>query len=87
MDDIYTPLVRESSAGNGHPDDQPRERLARCGVAGLRDDELLAVVLGTGYRGCGVVAVARQILQVHPKEELVAMAPSQLRGLKGVVSL
>ena len=32
-------------------EDMPRERLARCVAAALRDEELLAVMLGTGYRG------------------------------------
>ena len=84
MASIYPPLVCDTAAAERHPDDLPRERLARRGVSGLRDDELLAIVLGTGYRGCGVVAAAREILQAHPKEELVSMEPLQLRRLKGV---
>lgn len=87
MRQTYAPTVRDSAAINGrhaHPDDLPRERLSRNGVQGLRDDELLAIVLGTGYRGHGVVEVARQILEVHPKEELVTMAPEALRSLRGV---
>lgn len=63
----YVPTVRDSGV-DGHPDDLPRERLARCGPAGLRDDELLAVVLGTGVRGAGVLEVARAILEDHPRD-------------------
>ena len=87
MTQTYAPTVRDSAGPNGknlHPEDLPRERLSRCGVQGLRDDELLAVVLGTGYRGHGVLEVAGQILETHPKEELVAMAPEALRRLRGV---
>ena len=42
---------------------------------------------GTGYRGHGVLEVARQILEVHPKEELVTMKPEVLRRLQGVGSV
>lgn len=81
----YAQTVRDSaSTKEVHPDDLPRERLLRRGVQGLRDDELLAVVLGTGYRGHGVTEVARRILQTHSKEELVHMPPEALRRLRGV---
>ncbi len=85
---IYTQIARDSfgvgGAGTEHPNDLPRERLRRCGVQGLRDDELLAVVLGTGYRGHGVTDVARSILQMHSCEQLVHMLPDELRRLRGV---
>jgi DNA repair protein RadC len=87
MPESYAPTVRDSASINGrhaHPADLPRERLSRHGVQGLRDDELLAIILGTGYRGHGVIEVARQILDVHPKEELVLMEAAALRRLRGV---
>lgn len=89
MTNIYSPVVDSAAAngGHSHPDDMPHERLARCGVKGLRDDELLTVVLGRGYRGHGVLDVARQILEVHPKEELVTMKLEVLRRLQGVESV
>ena len=31
--------------------DMPRERLCRCGPEALKDHELVAILLGTGYRG------------------------------------
>lgn len=64
--------------------DRPRERLHRRGAAALRDCELLAAVLGTGYRGRHVTEVARQILDEHPKEQLVAMSLAELERLKGL---
>lgn len=88
MIDLYAAMTcREAQSGNGQPQvaaDLPRERLARCGAEGLRDDELLAVILGTGYRGRGVLEVARAILRVHDAEELVAMDAARLRRLKGI---
>jgi DNA repair protein RadC len=44
------------------PDDRPREKLARHGVAALGDNELVAVVLGSGCRGTNVLAVANEVL-------------------------
>ena len=44
----------------------------------------MAVVLGTGYRGRGVLEVASAICDRHGVEEIVAMEPAQLRRLKGI---
>jgi len=65
-------------------DDMPRERLARYGVEALKDQELLAIVLGTGYRGQNVLQVAQAILDARPKEALMEMDLQQLSRLKGV---
>lgn len=62
----------------------PRERLARHGCEALRDEELLAILLGTGYRGQPVQAVAQQILDTHEREELAGMDWVQLSRIKGV---
>ena len=66
------------------PVDLPRERLTRYGVEALRDYELLAIVLGTGYSGHNVIAVSRAILGEHPAEHLTQMSYQQLRQLKGL---
>ena len=44
------------------PYDRPREKLARLGAAALGDNELLAVVLGSGSRDAGALALANQVL-------------------------
>lgn len=44
------------------PDDRPREKLARHGVASLGDNELVAIVLGTGSARAGALAVASDLL-------------------------
>jgi DNA repair protein RadC len=46
------------------PHDRPREKLARAGVAALGDNELIAVLLGTGTAGRDALAVARDVLDV-----------------------
>lgn len=43
--------------------DRPREKLLRVGGAGLGDNELVALVLGTGVAGEGALSVANRALQ------------------------
>jgi len=43
-------------------DDRPREKLARHGVAALGDNELVAVVLGSGCRRTDALAIANELL-------------------------
>jgi DNA repair protein RadC len=47
------------------PDDRPREKLLRHGAAALGDNELVALILGSGYRGSGALGVANEILAVR----------------------
>jgi DNA repair protein RadC len=42
--------------------DRPREKLVRHGPGSLGDNELLAIVLGHGSRGLGVLTLANQLL-------------------------
>ena len=44
------------------PHDRPREKLERLGAAGLGDNELLAVVLGSGSRDTDALALANRII-------------------------
>jgi DNA repair protein RadC len=45
------------------PHDRPREKLERLGPSGLGDNELLALVLGSGRPGEDALAVANRVLQ------------------------
>ena len=45
------------------PHDRPREKLVRVGPTGLGDNELLAIVLGSGARRTDVLALANAILE------------------------
>ena len=47
------------------PHDRPREKLERVGAAALGDNELLAVVLGSGSREVDVLALATPLLSEH----------------------
>ena len=44
------------------PHDRPREKLARAGVGSLGDNELVALLLGTGVRARNALAVAQDVL-------------------------
>jgi len=45
------------------PDDRPREKLLRHGAAALGDNELVALVLGSGFARTGALAVANELLR------------------------
>ena len=44
------------------PDDRPREKLLRHGAPALGDNELVALVLGSGRRGPSALALANELL-------------------------
>jgi len=45
------------------PIDRPRERLMTSGAGALSDTELLAVLLGSGVKGAGALALASRVLR------------------------
>lgn len=54
------------------------------GSSALTNQELLAVVLRTGYQGKTAVDVADRLLKKRSLSTLLALPPQQLRALKGV---
>jgi DNA repair protein RadC len=64
--------------------ERPRERLEKLGAEALKDPELLAIVLRTGYRGHGVLSVAEDLLSTQPLAELLTMPLARMRGLRGM---
>lgn len=67
------------------PADRPREKLRRHGAAALGDNELLALVLGTGAGGNGVLDIANTLLAtcsgIHG---LVRADVSQMSRVQGI---
>jgi DNA repair protein RadC len=47
------------------PDDRPREKLLHRGVSALGDNELVALVLGSGCRGADALDVANEVLRAR----------------------
>ncbi|MEV4897254.1 DNA repair protein RadC [Nonomuraea sp. NPDC055795] len=65
--------------------ERPRERLMASGGAALADRELLAVLLGSGFRGSGAVELAAQVIE-HCGDlgELARAEPHRLLAVRGV---
>jgi DNA repair protein RadC len=67
------------------PHDRPREKLARAGVSALGDNELVALLVGSGIRGRSALAVAQEVLDrtggVHG---LLHVGLDELRRVGGV---
>lgn len=63
---------------------RPREKLFEKGSDALKDYELLAILLRTGYQGKSALEVARRILKTHKLEKLSKLSPEELAKIKGV---
>ena len=64
--------------------DMPREKLEQLGPEALRNEELLAILLRTGYEGKHVLEVASGVLRRHPPAALLEMGFDALTRIKGV---
>jgi len=64
--------------------ERPRERLAKLGPEALKNEELLALVLRTGYRGRGVLEVAKIILESASVAFLLKMPFASLCAMRGM---
>ncbi len=67
-----------------HKSDRPREKLAKLGGGGLSSSELLAILLGTGYKGKDVMALSNSILNKFSSRNLPKLTYKQLRKVKGI---
>jgi DNA repair protein RadC len=72
--------MKELSVG-----DRPREKLARLGAAALGDNELLAIVVGSGSRRTNALALAKHILDASGGLHGVPrVSLDELRRLDGI---
>lgn len=63
----------------------PRERLREKGAEYLSDNELLAILLGTGHKGAGIIEVASNIITtVGGVQGLTSQGLGSLSGFTGV---
>ena len=59
--------------------DRPREKLQRLGAAALGDNELVAIILGSGSRRCGALETANRLLErTGGLHALARTAPDEL---------
>jgi len=63
---------------------RPREKLIEKGPEGLRDSELLAILLGTGIEGKNVLEIARSILAKHKPSHLLKLNFNDLSKITGI---
>ena len=63
---------------------KPRERLLEKGPKALKDHELLAILLGAGYKGRNVIEVSRRLLSAYPAETLATISIDRLQQIKGI---
>jgi DNA repair protein RadC len=67
------------------PHDRPREKLERLGPSALGDNELLALVLGSGARGSNALEVANRLLEgADGLRGLTRVGSGDLRRVRGV---
>jgi DNA repair protein RadC len=65
--------------------DRPREKLSRAGAAALGDNELVALVLGSGTCRRTALELAREVLQsAGGADGLLRLELDELRGIGGV---
>ena len=65
---------------------RPREKLKEKGTDGLKDKELLAILLRTGSKGKNAIEVAEYILNKHPLKNLSVCTYSDLEKNNGIDS-
>jgi len=63
--------------------DLPWEKIKQVGAEGLRNEELLAILLRTGYSN-NVFQLSSEILGQHPLEELFRMGREEMENVKGL---
>jgi len=64
--------------------ERPREKLAAKGAENLKDEELLAILLGTGAKGKNVIELAGQILNKYPKTKFLGLKYEDLVKIDGI---
>ena len=66
-----------------HKDDKPREKLVAKGVQALKNDELLAILLGSGVQGKDVRKLAKEIVAMMDEgfDELTLRKLCDIHGL------
>jgi len=66
-----------------HKDDKPREKLLNKGAEALKNDELLAILLGSGVQGKDVRKLAREIVHMMDKgfDKLTLQGLCDIHGL------
>ncbi len=64
--------------------DRPREKLIKYGPEKLKNEELLAIVLGKGIKGKNAIELSKIILRKFPQEKIVSLSLVDLKNFAGI---
>lgn len=64
--------------------DLPREKMERYGTKRLKNFELLAIVLGSGIKGCNVLELARKIEKLITQKSINNVTLEDLQKIRGL---
>lgn len=64
--------------------ERPRERLVKYGINTLSDIDLIALILGSGYKGHDVLALAKAIIRRIPLDKLSSAPFEELNNISGI---
>lgn len=64
--------------------DRPREKMINEGYEALNEEELLAVILSTGYKNKNVIELSKEILDTFSYEELLEVEVDELIKIDGI---
>jgi len=64
--------------------DRPREKLIKHGSQFLNNSELLAILIGLGYKGKNVIQLAKDILKKYRSKNLPKLSYKELVSQKGI---
>ena len=64
---------------------RPREKAKHHGIETLSDQELLALIIGSGVKGCSAIDIARNLLSTYPN--LLTLAKANLNALENQFGL
>ena len=62
----------------------PREKMEKYGAKRLRNFELIAIVLGSGIKGCNVLELARKIEKLITQKSVNNVTLADLLGIRGL---
>lgn len=63
---------------------RPREKALSLGLESLSDQELLAIVLRSGYQGKSALALAYEVLNMYPLNKINNVSINDLMNIKGI---
>lgn len=64
--------------------DRPRERFDKFGVRALADYEIMAIILGSGYKDHSIMEIARNIVSTINISDLENITIKELEKIKGI---